>query len=105
MSTSIYMPLVILLVLYAGLTIAANVYRGRENRERADRLLDLAFGVALGAAAYAIVLTVLAAVDAPARFTDALTVIVSVVLFFVLLLGVFFGIGQLVGLFSRRSAR
>ena len=94
MSSGLYMPLLVVLAVYAGLTIASGVMSGRGNHERADRFADLAFGTALAAAAYTVVLLVLAAFDAPSRFTDAIEIMFVTFAFFALLLSLLFLIAQ-----------
>jgi hypothetical protein len=66
----------------------------REDNERSERYRDLAFGTALAAAAYTVVLLILAAVDAPNRFTDAVEIMFVTLAFFALLLGLLFLISQ-----------
>jgi hypothetical protein len=104
-SSGLYFPLVLIGVAYAGLSIAAGMAAGRGDAERGERFRDLAFGAALGAAAYTAVLLILAAVDTPERFTDAVTIIFVVCVFFVLLLLVLFFIAQGLALLRRRPGR
>ncbi len=94
MSSSLYTPLLVVLAVYAGLNVTSGVMAGRGNHERADRYADLAFGAALAAAAYTVVLLILAAFDAPSRFTDAIEIMFVTLAFFVLLLSLLFLIAQ-----------
>jgi Kef-type K+ transport system membrane component KefB len=101
-SMGLYFPVLVMGAAYAGFTIAASMLAGREQHERSERMRDLAFGSALVAAAYTAILVVLAAVDAPSRFTDAVTIILVICGFFAILLVVFFLIAQVVGRLGRR---
>ena len=103
MSSSLYTPLLLVAVVYAGLSIAAGVVDRRGDHERGERLLDVAFGVALLAAAYTVILLILSAFDAPARFTDAITTMLVVGAFFVLLLFFLFGVSQVYGRIRGRT--
>ena len=61
---------------YAGLSIAAGRVRESRGRRAGRALRDLAFGAALGAAAYTVILLISRRVRyALSRFTDALTII------------------------------
>jgi cytochrome bd-type quinol oxidase subunit 2 len=91
MSSGLYTPLLVVLLVYAGLTIAAGAVK---DAERSERYRDLAFGAALAAAAYTVVLLILAAIDAPNRFTDAIEIIFLILALFALLLGLLFLISQ-----------
>ncbi len=105
MSTSFYYPLILLGLAYAGLSIAAGRVANRGDAERSERYRDLAFGAALGAAAYTAVLLILAAFDTPERFVDALTIIAVICGFFALLLVLLYLIAQGVGMLRRRPER
>jgi hypothetical protein len=85
------MPLAAILVVYAGLTLGAGAVK---EAERSELYRDLAFGTALAAAAYSVVLLILAATDAPNRFTDAIEIIFVTLAFFALLIGLLFLISQ-----------
>ena len=94
MSSALYMPLLLVLAVYAGLNLTSGLMKRRGNRERADHYADLAFGTALAAAAYTVVLLVLAAFDAPSRFTDAIEIMFVTLAFFALLLSFLFLVAQ-----------
>jgi hypothetical protein len=102
---SVYMPLVILGALCAALTMYAGWTANRGNRERGERFRDYAFGTALVTAAYTAILVVLVAIDTPNRFTDAITTIVVICVFFAILLVLLFLISQVLGLVTRRPGR
>jgi cytochrome bd-type quinol oxidase subunit 2 len=93
-SSGLYTPVVVIAAVYAGLAIAAGVVAGRGDGERSERYRDLAFGTVLLAAAYTVVLLVLAATDAPNRFTDMIKIFLVVIAFFALLLFLLFLISQ-----------
>ena len=103
MSSSLYTPLLFVAIAYAGLSIAAGIANRRGDDDRADRLLDLAFATALIAAAYTLILLVLSAVDAPSRFTDAITIMLIIWGFFILLLFVLFGVATAYGRIRGRT--
>ncbi len=103
MNSSLYTPLLLVALLYAGLMIASDVVARRGNTERSERYQDLAFGTALAAGAYTAILLVLAAIDAPNRFTDAIITIAVVLAFFALLLGLLFLISLAYGRLRRRA--
>jgi hypothetical protein len=105
MSMGLYFPLLIVGVAYAGLSIYAGMVANRGDDERSEGLRDLAFGAALAAAAYTAILLVLAAIDTPSRFMDAITIIAVMCGFFALLLLVLYAIGQAVGRVTRRPGR
>jgi hypothetical protein len=90
-SSGLYLPVLVILAVCAGLAIAAGAVK---DAERSERYHDLTFGASLVAAAYTVVLLILAAVDAPNRFTDAIEIIFVILVFFALLLGLLFLITQ-----------
>ena len=105
MSTGLYYPLLVLIVVYASLSIAAGTVARSGDADKGERYRDGAFGIALAAAAYTAVLLVLAAVDTPNRFSDMLLIIAVIFVFFALLLLVLFLLGQLGALLRRRPSR
>jgi hypothetical protein len=105
MSSSLYYPLLLLIVVYASLSIAAGMVARGGDAEKGERYRDGAFGIALAAAAYTAVLLILSAVDAPNRFSDMLLIIAVIFIFFALLLLVLFLFGQLGSLLRRRPSR
>ena len=80
-------------------------YAVRALARHPERLRDLAFGAALATAAYTAILLVLAAIDTPGRFTDAITIIFVICAFFALLLVLLYLIAQAVGRVTRRPGR
>jgi hypothetical protein len=104
-SSGLYLPLALIGVVYAGLSIAAGMVTGRGDPERGERYRDLAFGAALGAAAYTAILLILAAIDTPGRFTDAVTIIFVICAFFALLLLVLFLFARGLALLRRRPGQ
>ena len=88
--SSMYTPLIVLLVVYAVLTLLAGRARSAENTERSDRFDTYAFGVLLIAALYTIVLVISAVFSYPSRSTDMVTIILVICAFFLLLLFIFF---------------
>lgn len=88
--SSLYTPLVVLLVAYVALILFANRSRAHEHTERADTAATYAFIVLLVAAVYTIVLVISAVFAYPSRSTDMLTIVLVIGAFFALLLFVFF---------------
>ena len=97
MSMSLYFPVLILGAAYACLSIYAGIVANRGDNDRSERVRDLAFGSALAAAAYTAILLVLAAIDTPGRFTDAITIIAVMCAFFALLLLLLYLIAEALG--------
>jgi len=105
--SSMYTPLVVLLVAYAVLSLLASRAHGNEDRDRAERFDTIAFAVLLVSALYTIVLVISAVFSYPSRSTDMVTIIVVICAFFAALLFVFFVLAELIpGLIrGRRSER
>jgi len=87
-SFSLYLPVMLLALVWAGLSVAGNVVEGRGNDAGATTMRDLGFGAMLLAGLWVVVLVVLAAVQYPVRASDGLTIIAVVFVFFGLLAGV-----------------
>ncbi len=105
MSTGLYYPLLVLVVVYASLSIAAGMVDRRGQPEQGERYRDGAFGTALAAGVYTVVLLILSAVDAPNRFSDMLLIFAVMFVFFLLLLIVLFLIAQAMSRLRRRPGR
>ena len=105
MSSGLYLPLLLIGLAYAGLSIAAGVVAGRGDAERGERYRDLAFAAALGAGAYTAILLILVAIDTPGRSSDAITIIFVICVFFALLLFVLFLFAQGLARLRRRPER
>ena len=105
--SSMYTPLVVLLVAYVALILLAGRARGAEDTARSDRFEVYAFGVLLIAALYTIVLVISAIFAYPSRSTDMVTIILVISAFFALLLFAFFLLAEWIpGRFGRtRSER
>jgi Na+/H+ antiporter NhaC len=101
--SSMYTPLVVLLVAYAALTLLASRAHGKEDRDRADRFETIAFAVLLVSALYTIVLVISAVFAYPSRSTDMVITIVVICAFFAALLFVFFLIAELIPRSLRRG--
>ena len=80
-----YLPLVIAGAAYVVLLLAAQVLRRRDNSEGAAKLEDLAFGLSLVAAAYVIVLVIVALTSEFDLVWDMVRIIAIVIAFFALL--------------------
>ena len=88
--SSLYTPLVVLLVIYVALTLIASRARANEDTARTERFETFAFGVLLLAAVYTLVLVISAVFAYPSRSTDMVTIIAVICVFFALLLFAFF---------------
>ena len=88
--SSLYTPLVVLLALYAVLSLLASRARSKEDAAGGERFATYAFIVLLVAALYTIVLVISAVFAYPSRSTDMVTILLVVCGFFAVLLFVFF---------------
>ncbi len=100
-----YMPLVVVLVGFAVVSVVGNAARGRGDRARAEKLADIAFGLVLLGAVYAVVLLIASAVSYPQRFWDMLLITFVILAFFAVLLFVFFFLGEVLPRLGRRGSR
>jgi len=101
--SSLYTPLVVVLVAYAVLSLLTGRARAQEDTDRADRWATWAFGVLMVAALYTIVLVIAAVFNYPSRSTDMVTIVLVVCGFFGLLLFVFFLIAEVIPRALRRG--
>ena len=100
---SLFLPLLLAGALYAIIAIVAGRRTSGGNSEGGEKLRDLGFLVALAAAAWTLVLLVMAIFDQPDDVWDMVLIVVVVGVFFAVLLSVLFGIFELI--FSRGSRR
>jgi len=98
-----YTPIVLLLAVYALLSILGNRARSNDDRPRAERFTNWAFLVVLVFAAYAVVLLIASVVSYPSRFTDMVTIIFVISAFFAVLLFAFFLIAEVLPNALRRG--
>jgi hypothetical protein len=96
LSSTLYLPLVLLLAGYAVLGVMATRARAGDDDARADRLTGIAFALVLAAAVYTVVLLVSAVVGYWQRVYDMVIILFVVLAFFALLLFVFFLIAELI---------
>ena len=101
----LYMPIVVVLVGFAAVSLFGNAARGREDTARAEKLADIAFLVVLLGAVYAVVLLIASAVSYPQRFWDMILIIFVILAFFAILLFVFFFLGEVLPRLGRRGSR
>jgi len=87
-SFSLYLPVMLLALVWAGLSVAGNVVEGRGNEAGAATMRDLGFGSMLLAGFWVAVLVVMALVQYPVRTSDGLLILAVVFAFFALLVGV-----------------
>lgn len=103
MEFSLYIPLILLLVACAALSIMVGRARSHEDRPRAERLSNYAFLAVLVSAVYALVLVVATVFQYPSRFWDMVLIIIVIGVFFALLLCVFFVIAEFIPTALRRG--
>jgi hypothetical protein len=80
-----YTPLVIAGILYVLLGIGSSAFRNRD-RERAEQLVDLQFGLVLLTGAYVVVMLIAALIDKSDLVKDMVEVLGIVIVFFAALL-------------------
>jgi hypothetical protein len=95
MPFAMYQPIILLVVVYAALSILAGRARSHEDRPKAERYSNYAFAIVLVAAAYAVVLLIATVVGFPSRFYDMVLIIIVIGAFFALLLFAFFVLAEL----------
>ena len=101
--SSMYLPVVLLVIAYAVLSILGARARANENSSGAERFTNWAFLVVLVFAAYAVVLLLAAIFSYPSRFYDMVLIIFVIAAFFALLLFVFFVIAEIIPHTLRRG--
>ena len=99
----LYAPLILIGLVYAVLFVTAQVLGSRGATERRERLLDVAFGAALLAAVYTLILLIVSAVTLPNLLVDLVRIVLVVVAFFGLLLSLLFAVFELI--FGRGAKR
>ena len=99
---SLFSPLLLAVLIYAVLFIVASVMRSRGNDDRAERMLDAAFLLALVAGAWTAVLLIFAILDEPDDIWDMVIIVVIIGVFFAVLLSVLFGLFELILTRGRR---
>ena len=99
--TAFFLPLILLAIVYAVMFVLAQALGTRRGPESRERVLDSAFGVAVLAAAYTLVLLIISVVTLPDLIVDLVRIVLVVGAFFALLISVLFGIFELI--FGRAS--
>jgi hypothetical protein len=105
LSWSLYVPLVLAAVAFAGLSIAAGIVSARGNHAGAERVRDVGFLVIMAMGAWTVVLLLAAIFSEPDDVWDMAIIVLVVVVFFALLLLVFWAISLLIGAISRGLSR
>jgi hypothetical protein len=101
--SAMYLPVVLLVIAYAVLSVLANRARSHDDRPQAERFTNWAFLVVLVFAAYAVVLVLAAVFSYPSRFYDMVVIIVVIAVFFALLLFAFFLLAEVIPRALRRG--
>ena len=104
LESGLYQPLYLVLVLYVALFVAGRVLEGHED-DRADTVQDAGFVLLLLAAAYVVILLVMAVFSEFDLIVDMVQIMAIVIGFFAILVTVLLGIELLVGLPGRRKRR
>ena len=95
LSFAVYLPVMLLTLLWAGLNVVGNVVEGRGNEAGAATMRDLGFGAMLLAGLWVVALAVLVAVQYPIRSSDGLIIIAVAFVFFGLLGAVLLALTEL----------
>jgi len=95
-SSSLFQPVLILGLVAIVLIVAGQVMRSRGAGERAEKVADIGFGIALLTGVYIVVLLLIALFSEPDLIYDAAVNILIVAVFFLLLLFVLFGVFELI---------
>jgi hypothetical protein len=101
--SAMYTPVVLLLIVYAVLSVLANRARSNDDRAAAERFSNWAFLLVLVFAAYAVVILIAALFGYPSRFYDMVLIILVITVFFALLLFAFFLIAEVIPRALRRG--
>ena len=99
----LYAPLIALALVYGLVFLTATVLGNRRGPEARERMLDVAFGVGLLAAAYTLVLLIVALVTLPDLVVDLVRIMLVVGAFFAVLLSLLFALFELI--FGRGARR
>ena len=103
LSSTLYAPLVLLLVGYVVVSILATRARAADDRAGAERLAGIGFVLVLASAVYAVVLLLTAVFQYWARVYDMLIIVFVILVFFALLLFLFFLLAELIPRALRRG--
>jgi hypothetical protein len=104
-SSSYLQPLLFLAVIAVVLYVSGQVVKGRGNSAGGEKVLDIAFGVALLAGVYIVIMLLLVLFDEPDLVIDALQIILVMAVFFGALLFLLFGVFELILSRGRRRPR
>ena len=102
-NSALFGPVYVLGLLTVILVVTGQVLTSRGRGETAEKVADIGFGLALLTGAYVLVLLIIALIGNSALIYDAVTNIVIVALFFLVLLIVLFGLFELLPSRRRRK--
>ena len=105
MTWSMFLPLILAGIVFAAISVTANVMENRGNAEGAERWRDYGFLLMLAFAVWTVILFLVAIFNKPNNVGDMFTITIVIVVFFALLLVVFFGISLLAGALGRAMDR
>ena len=105
MTWSMFLPLILAGLVFAAISVTANVMEGRGNVERAERWRDYGFLLLMAFGVWTVILLLVAIFNKPNSVGDMITITLVIVVFFALLLLAFFGISLLVGAVGRQMDR
>jgi hypothetical protein len=105
LSWSLYVPLVLAAVAFAGVSIAASIVSSRGNHDGAERVRDIGFLVLLAMGVWTVVLLLMAIFSEPDDIWDMVIIVLVIVVFFAILLLVFWAISLVIGAIGRGLSR
>jgi hypothetical protein len=103
MPSAAFTPLVVIVVVYALLSILAGRARGHDDSAQADRFSTWAFALVLLSAVYVAVLLIATIFSYPSRVWDMVIILVVIGVFFALLLYVLLVLAELLPRALRRG--
>jgi O-antigen/teichoic acid export membrane protein len=95
-SYSLFQPVIFVAIIAAILAVSGAVVRARGNESGGERMADLAFGLTLLGGAYVVILLLITIFSEPDVLYDAIVIILVVSVFFLALLGLLFGVFELI---------
>lgn len=105
MEWSLFLPILLGAIAFGLASVVAGVMGSRGNDAGADRVRDYAFLLLLAMGAWTVVLLLISMFSEPDEVWDMVTIALVIVVFFVLLLLVLFGISLVIGAVGRLMSR
>lgn len=105
LSWGLYFPLILIAAAFGIVSATAGIMGGRGNDAGAERLRDVGFVILLLGGVWIVILAVLALISEPDDIGEMLTITLVIVVFFVILLLVLFGLSLVFGQLGRSTSR